>query len=140
MAPVARVVRVARVAPVMLVTLERPGHDASFRIPPGGVAVKVEGEGAMAARVPARAVMGAPGGEVVVMRNRMYAYRPDYAVPCLWLSRGPRAHLGHRLGFGYLSNPGFAEKVSLPDPLSHQRIAVYEHVLKEQPLRSLSGR
>jgi len=54
-APVARVVRVAlvvhivhmaRVAPVMLVTLERPGHDASFRIPPGGVAVKVEGEGA----------------------------------------------------------------------------------------------
>jgi hypothetical protein len=72
--------------------LEPPGHDAGSRIPPGGVAVKVEGEGAIAARVPARAVMGAPGCEVVVMRNRMYVYRPDYAVP-------PGEKISETLGF-----------------------------------------
>jgi len=43
----------------------------------------------------------------------------------------------HRLGYGHLANPGFAAEVSLIDPLPHQRIAVYDHMLKERPLRFL---
>ncbi len=43
----------------------------------------------------------------------------------------------HRLGYGHLANPGFGAEVSLIDPLPHQRIAVYDHMLREQPLRFL---
>ena len=34
-------------------------------------------------------------------------------------------------------NPAFATEVSQIDPLPHQRIAVYEHMLKQFPLRFL---
>lgn len=34
-----------------------------------------------------------------------------------------------RLSYGYLFNPAFATETSLIDPLPHQRIAVYEHML-----------
>src|ERR1700684_3760994 len=38
---------------------------------------------------------------------------------------------GERLTFGHLANPAFATEVSKIDPLPHQRIAVYEHMLKQ---------
>ena len=43
----------------------------------------------------------------------------------------------HRLSNGHLSNPAFATETSLIDPLPHQRIAVYQHMLQQSPLRFL---
>ncbi|MYK20109.1 DUF3883 domain-containing protein [Candidatus Poribacteria bacterium] len=43
----------------------------------------------------------------------------------------------HRLHHAYLFNPIFATETSLIDPLPHQFIAVYEHLLKYVPLRFL---
>ena len=43
----------------------------------------------------------------------------------------------HRLAYGHLFNPAFATETSLIDPLPHQRIAVYHHMLKQSPLRFL---
>lgn len=42
-----------------------------------------------------------------------------------------------RLAYGHLFNPAFATEISLIDPLPHQRIAVYEHMLGLSPLRFL---
>ncbi|MEK6677706.1 MAG: helix-turn-helix domain-containing protein, partial [Planctomycetota bacterium] len=44
---------------------------------------------------------------------------------------------GERLSFGHMFNPVFATEISQIDPLPHQRIAVYEHMLKQFPLRFL---
>ncbi len=44
---------------------------------------------------------------------------------------------GERLSFGHLSNPAFATEISRIDPLPHQRIAVYDHMLKQDRLRFL---
>lgn len=44
---------------------------------------------------------------------------------------------GERLSFGHLSNPAFATETSNIDPLPHQRIAVYDHMLKQPRLRFL---
>jgi superfamily II DNA or RNA helicase/DNA-binding XRE family transcriptional regulator len=44
---------------------------------------------------------------------------------------------GERLTFGHLSNPAFATEISSIDPLPHQRIAVYDHMLKQPRLRFL---
>lgn len=44
---------------------------------------------------------------------------------------------GERLSFGHLSNPAFATEISQIDPLPHQRIAVYDHMLKQARLRYL---
>lgn len=44
---------------------------------------------------------------------------------------------GERLSFGHLANPAFATEVSSIDPLPHQRIAVYDHMLKQARLRFL---
>ncbi len=43
----------------------------------------------------------------------------------------------HRLRHAYLFNPIFATETSLIDPLPHQFIAVYDHLLKHLPLRFL---
>ena len=43
----------------------------------------------------------------------------------------------HRLAYGHLFNPAFATETSLIDPLPHQRIAVYEKMLGQTPLRFL---
>ena len=43
----------------------------------------------------------------------------------------------HRLQHAYLFNPIFATETSLIDPLPHQFIAVYEHLLKHHALRFL---
>jgi superfamily II DNA or RNA helicase/DNA-binding XRE family transcriptional regulator len=42
-----------------------------------------------------------------------------------------------RLTYGHLFNPAFATEISLIDPLPHQRLAVYEHMLGLSPLRFL---
>lgn len=42
-----------------------------------------------------------------------------------------------RLSYGHLFNPAFATEISLIDPLPHQRIAVYEHMLMQTRLRFL---
>ena len=42
-----------------------------------------------------------------------------------------------RLSYGHLSNPAFAAEISSIDPLPHQRIAVYEHMIGQSPLRFL---
>jgi hypothetical protein len=44
---------------------------------------------------------------------------------------------GQRLSHGYLYNPTFATEISVIDPLPHQRIAVYEHMLTQPRLRFL---
>jgi superfamily II DNA or RNA helicase len=41
------------------------------------------------------------------------------------------------LRYGHLFNPSFATEISLIDPLPHQRIAVYEHMLQQTRLRFL---
>jgi transcriptional regulator with XRE-family HTH domain len=42
-----------------------------------------------------------------------------------------------RLTYGHLFNPAFATEISSIDPLPHQRIAVYDHMLDLSPLRFL---
>jgi transcriptional regulator with XRE-family HTH domain len=42
-----------------------------------------------------------------------------------------------RLSYGHLFNFAFATEISLIDPLPHQRLAVYEHMLGLSPLRFL---
>jgi len=44
---------------------------------------------------------------------------------------------GERLSFGHLANPAFATEIASIDPLPHQRIAVYDHMLKQPRLRFL---
>ena len=44
---------------------------------------------------------------------------------------------GERLTYGHLFNPAFAAEISLIDPLPHQRLAVYDHMLKQTRLRFL---
>ena len=43
----------------------------------------------------------------------------------------------HRLSHGHLLNPVFASETSRIDPLPHQRLAVYNHMLQQSPLRFL---
>ena len=42
---------------------------------------------------------------------------------------------GYRLAFGHQFNPAFATETSIIDPLPHQRVAVYEHMLPQPRLR-----
>jgi len=42
-----------------------------------------------------------------------------------------------RLSYGHLANPAFAIETSRVDPLPHQRLAVYEHMLPHERLRFL---
>lgn len=42
-----------------------------------------------------------------------------------------------RLSFGHLANPAFATEIASIDPLPHQRIAVYDYMLKQSRLRFL---
>jgi len=44
---------------------------------------------------------------------------------------------GERLSFGHLFNPTFATEISRIDPLPHQRIAVYDHMVCKSRLRFL---
>ncbi len=44
---------------------------------------------------------------------------------------------GERLTYGHLFNPAFATEISLIEPLPHQRIAVYDHMLQQSRMRFL---
>ena len=59
---------------------------------------------------------------------------PDFAAP-------PEAAVAvaeaARLAHGHLFNPAFAAEISSIDPLPHQRIAVYERMIGQSPLRFL---
>ncbi len=44
---------------------------------------------------------------------------------------------GERLTYGHLFNPAFATEISIIEPLPHQRIAVYDHMLQQPRLRFL---
>src|SRR6266516_4107935 len=44
---------------------------------------------------------------------------------------------GERLTYGHLFNPAFATEISMIEPLPHQRIAVYDHMLQQPRLRFL---
>ena len=46
---------------------------------------------------------------------------------------------GSGLAFAHLFNPAFATEISMIDPLPHQRIAVYDHMLPQPRLRFLLG-
>ena len=65
----------------------------------------------------------------------------DRASPSLDFSASPEVVStiaeAHRLAYGHLFNPTFASETSLIDPLPHQRLAVYEHMLQQSPLRFL---
>ena len=66
---------------------------------------------------------------------------PTSTVPGLDFTGSPQAVWalveGERLSFGHMFNSAFATEISQVDPLPHQRIAVYEHMLKQFPLRFL---
>ena len=63
------------------------------------------------------------------------------AAPVLDFAGNPEAVLAvaeaYRLAFGHQFNPAFASEISRIDPLPHQRIAVYEHILAQEPVRFL---
>jgi hypothetical protein len=44
---------------------------------------------------------------------------------------------GEQLSFGHMANPAFGTEVARIHPLPHQRIAVYDHMLKQKRLRFL---
>src|SRR6266581_2580263 len=44
---------------------------------------------------------------------------------------------GERLTYGHLFNPAFATEISMIEPLPHQRIAVYDHMMQQPRLRFL---
>ena len=65
---------------------------------------------------------------------------PSPASPVDFLGNPDRVGLlveAERLSAGHFFNPAFATETALIDPLPHQRIAVYEHMLKQPRLRFL---
>jgi superfamily II DNA or RNA helicase/DNA-binding XRE family transcriptional regulator len=72
--------------------------------------------------------------------NATYTLEPEATLP-IDFSANPEVVRtvveGERLTYGHLFNPAFATEISLIDPLPHQRIAVYDHMLKQTRLRFL---
>ena len=64
-----------------------------------------------------------------------------YDQPVLDFTSDPDAILalaeGERLSFGHIANPVFATEIAYIDPLPHQRIAVYDNMLRQNRLRFL---
>ena len=79
--------------------------------------------------------------EFAASQARDQPHAPAPEPPPLDFAGNPDALLAvaeaHRLAFGHQFNPTFASEISRIDPLPHQRIAVYEHMLREDPLRFL---
>ncbi len=69
-----------------------------------------------------------------------YETEPDIA-PTIDFAANPEAVRtaveGIRLSYGHLFNPTFATEIARIEPLPHQRIAVYDHMLKQNRLRFL---
>ena len=87
---------------------------------------------------------------IVEIENSLSEYVPEEALaadeglvapPSMDFSADPDAVSAvaeaHRLAYGHLFNSAFAAETSLIDPLPHQRIAVYEQMLQQAPLRFL---
>ena len=83
------------------------------------------------AEAPVPAVGGAAAAELA----------SSAAPPALDFAGNPEAVLAvaeaQRLAFGHQFNPAFASEISRIDPLPHQRIAVYERILAQDPIRFL---
>ena len=73
-------------------------------------------------------------------RSAALPYPPESSVP-LDFAGDPAAVLlvaeAHRLAHGHQFNAAFASETARIDPLPHQRIAVYERMLPQEPLRFL---
>jgi SNF2 family DNA or RNA helicase/DNA-binding XRE family transcriptional regulator len=73
--------------------------------------------------------------------DKVFAKKPDTTPAVLDFTAQPEALKvlaeGERLSFGHLMNPAFATEISSIDPLPHQRIAVYDYMLKQGRLRFL---
>src|SRR6266702_2053311 len=80
------------------------------------------------------------GSRLVRESSAAYTLDPEATLP-IDFSANPEVVRtvveGERLTYGHLFNPAFATEISLIDPLPHQRIAVYEHMLKQTRLRFL---
>ena len=74
-------------------------------------------------------------------RNRLKTLAHVVSEPSLDFAGNPDAVSvvaeAYRLKYGHQFNPAFASEISRIDPLPHQRIAVYEHMLPQDPLRFL---
>jgi superfamily II DNA or RNA helicase/DNA-binding XRE family transcriptional regulator len=79
--------------------------------------------------------------EKLIVGDQQPEPQPSAGPPLLDFTASPEAVRalaeGERLSFGHLANPAFATEISLIDPLPHQRIAVYDHMLKRERLRFL---
>ena len=71
-----------------------------------------------------------PGVPAVVSRQRHLDFSGD--PEAVWAVAE-----AYRLANGHLVNPSFAKETSTIDPLPHQLIAVYQHMLDQSPLRFL---
>ncbi len=80
------------------------------------------------------------GSYLVRETSAAYTLEPEATLP-IDFSANPEVVRtvveGERLTYGHLFNPAFATEISLIDPLPHQRIAVYDHMLKQTRLRFL---
>ena len=77
-----------------------------------------------------------------MLTEKSPSYLPSSPVaPSLNFAADPEAVAAlveaHRLTYGHLFNAAFATETSLIDPLPHQRIAVYQRMLDQSPLRFL---
>src|SRR6266480_340287 len=69
-----------------------------------------------------------------------YETEPDIAPTIDFMADPEAVRLvveGERLTYGHLFNPTFATEISMIEPLPHQRIAVYDHMLKQPRMRFL---
>ncbi len=73
-------------------------------------------------------------------RNHIASPDADQHVPIDFTSDPEVVRLvveGERLTYGHLFNPAFATEISMIEPLPHQRIAVYDHMMQQPRLRFL---
>ena len=73
-------------------------------------------------------------GAASARRRPSAAPAPDFAADPEAVAAVAEAR---RLSYGHMANPAFATETALIDPLPHQRIAVYERMLEQSPLRFL---
>jgi hypothetical protein len=105
----------------------------------------VQGRAAMTPRkVGDEVIVKLPLGEAIeVVPSGSRADGPPAPAPKIDFSTDPEVVRGvaegERLGYGHLFNPTFATEISMIDPLPHQRIAVYDHMLTQPRLRFLVG-
>jgi len=89
-------------------------------------------------------VVNDPSGNAVTAGlSARAALEPTTSLPTLDFTADPEVVRvvaeGERLAYGHHFNPAFATEISMIDPLPHQRIAVYDHMLAQPRLRFLLG-